>query len=239
MNILLYSSGVDSFISYYYLLQERKLTSIIPVYIDMGHKYSHIEKHYVRKYRPETIFLDLKSLGQYEEYDAFIPVRNLLMCSFVCAHFHKSANNLTIFLGGLKDDRISDNNKEIFDLFSTVLSKSVNIQVKIKSAFDFNLTKYDIVKWYYEDFGGSELQNKTFSCYHPNDKNEDPHCYSCRACFRRNVSLSTYHLLPFNKKLLWDYETEVLNNKDQYDETRLKSMLQYFRKIREKSDDIL
>jgi len=230
MNILLYSSGLDSYIAYYYLKIEKEM-DVLPVYVNLGHKYNEVEQRYIRKYRPETIIIQLEQYGKlFEEYNAYIPNRNLLLCLVVCSYFESHTNQLNIYLGGLKDDRIYDNNKKTFRVFERAFNVNPDIEVKINSAFDFKMTKKDIIDWYVDNVLDEtfNLHSRTFSCYNPIEDKKDPHCYSCKACYRKAVALFDYQKIPIeNMELVRRYAHDIRENPDMYDDTRVNQINKY------------
>jgi len=241
LNIILYSSGVDSYIGYYYLKDTLKIENLIPVYINLNHIYSKTEQQYIMKYRPNCVILEFNQISKYEHHDAFIPNRNLLMALLTTIHFNYNNRDINIYTGGLLDDRISDNNREIYKEFSSCLTKSNNpIKVKMKSAFNFNLTKSEIVNWFIERYGNiKDLSKETFSCYNPDVTKPDPHCYNCRACFRRNVALFPYKILPFNKNKIVEYYSELKSNKEKYNPIRWQQSMKYCETIIDMSNKVI
>ena len=230
VDILLFSTGVDSVISYYYLKREKLIHNPIKVYVNLNHRYTEIEERYIRRYYPDTIIIKGFDMKSFEEYDAFIPNRNIILASIVSAYFYNESN-IRLYFGGLRDDRVEDNNEKFFNSLSETLSLSLNRNIIVKSAFDFKLSKYEIVEWFRKYYDGYELIEKTFSCYNPNMYKSNPHCYSCRACFRRNVSLQDITRLPFDRDLASQYYSELLKNPDKYDKVRYEKSIEYCKKI--------
>ena len=234
MNILLYSSGVDSFIAYYYLKEELNIKPV-PVFFDIGHRYSEVELYYVQKYRPETKVIYGTSFGEdLEQLDAFIPNRNAILLLLADSYFYRPGiKSKSIFIGGLADDMVEDNNMKFTELMQELLEFLNKIPVRVDSAFQYKLTKSEIVDWYVKYIGSiDELVEKTFSCYQPVTiaLDDDYHCYSCPACFRRNVAFSNYVTLPFfNRKIIKEYKEKALSG--YYPEQRNKQILHYINSL--------
>jgi len=230
INVLLYSSGVDSFIAYNYLKTAKEI-NVIPVFVDLGHKYRTNELRYIMKYRPETVILNLKDYAPALENNmAYIPNRNLVLCTLVSSYFSEYADDMNIYFASLRDDRISDNSPESFELFSKALSISLDKKVSVMSAFNFELCKKDIVDWHYKQFPDIDLDESTFSCYHPIETSEfsDLRCNNCRACFRKNVALFDHSkIIMHDTMLLAKYRKEMTDNKDKYDPVRYEQSLKY------------
>jgi 7-cyano-7-deazaguanine synthase in queuosine biosynthesis len=205
---------------------------IIPVYFDIGHKYAKYEMAYINKSLPETYIINDNRFGSLlEKLDAHIPNRNAILILLADAYFHHPVKENVIYLGGVKDDNVEDNNK----LFSSAMTTLLQIISKsyVKSVFDYSLTKVDIVDWYIKNDIGTidDLVSNTFSCYSP-VIHGDHHCYACPACFRRNVALSNYIILPFyNNEIIEKYYQRA--KAGYYDEKRNQQILHYIGVLRD------
>jgi 7-cyano-7-deazaguanine synthase len=191
--VLLFSGGVDSFCAYYYLNKPQT------VYFDLRTRYSHKELKYIKNAFPNTIIDDSLDLRSREIGDkAYVPFRNLLIA---CQAAHYSD---TIIIAGLKDDKVSDKNEEVFVEMSCLLSKMEGRQINVTSPF-WQHTKAEVVRWYLEDFGGtpSDLVN-TVSCY---SATSTSYCGQCPCCFRKWCALTTNGIsMPFfNNELMDSY----------------------------------
>lgn len=227
-SIVLYTAGIDSFILLEYIRQHKdKKTK--PVYFNLGHKYSEEEENLIKQNEPKCIVDHSIKIGDLERPDAFIPNRNIFLTLMAASKYSK-----TVYIGGSLSDRVCDNNKEVFDSFSTFLTKLDGKDVITITSPFWDVYKVDMVKWYkYHAKGRSHKNNKfdllynTFSCFNPTIKNsvklmyptnvkepyESKHCHSCNACFRRNVILSSAGItLPFfNQDIIKHYEREFSN----------------------------
>jgi len=229
-HILLTTPGVDSFVGYWYL--KRKISDIIPVYFDLGSRYSKIEIQFVKKNIPDVIVEKVCDVSWTEQYDAYVPARNVLLATMVCNRFDMF-DEMTIYFNSLKGDSAPDSTQDVFDLLSLMLSRACKKRVEVKSSFDFKFTKSEIVElWKEENNEINNIVTKTFSCYNPVEYQKDPHCYSCAACFRRAVALQDIQFLPFkNKNLVINYLTRALNN--DFSEDRQSDIVRYCKKILE------
>ena len=109
--ILLFSGGIDSFCAYHYLQKPAIL------YFDLQTKYAQKEMKRVLEIVPETIIdtsLDLDTREQ--EGTAYVPFRNLLLAA-QAVHYAD-----VVYIVGVKDDQVSDKNKQIFKKMSIILS---------------------------------------------------------------------------------------------------------------------
>lgn len=181
-SILLYSGGLDSYIAWHYLGHPQT------VFFDIGHKYAAMEKRYVKKNAPKTIVDESMQLGDIEDSEfhahgvAYIPYRNLLLITLAAAKYSDN-----IFIGGVRDDSIRDNNVEFFRDLSFMLCKIAGRPIKVSSPFLPEMGKNDIVEWYKSNVGSLEsLHSATFSCYSGGQAHA---CGKCGACFRKWLAL--------------------------------------------------
>lgn len=218
---LLFTPGLDSFIANKIILknlkEDEKLTR---VYFDLGHRYADYEVDFLRIWYEKDYFDVCKNiyLGNLEKDNAYIPNRNLIIAT--CAQ--SIYNSDVIYLNGVKDDRVSDNDKRFRELASSVLSKTAQKEVEVLSPFA-EYEKSEIVKWYADDCYTQnellEILEKTFSCYDEdlyeeldmpyfkkiNDEDYEElgktnvyGCMSCPACYRRMSALTAANLfVPF------------------------------------------
>jgi len=235
-HILLFSSGVDSFIGYFYLKKEHRLDKVHLVHLfNNNTKYAQAELYYVNKCREiikdEITVLPVK-FPVSEDSESFIPARNLLFAlQSVLDVAYPDYDRIYVYLGGLRDDRVSDNSPEYVKTLSKTLSLSCNKDIIVRSVFDYKLSKYEIVKWFVENLPDQmdNLVDYTFSCYSPNGI--EP-CYACRACFRRNVVLQDIILLPFrDKKLLKQWYKDFKEHPQDYDEIRRRESIRYIERL--------
>lgn len=236
-HILLFSSGVDSFIAYYYLKKHGIDKLQLVYFFNSNVKYAQAELYHVQRCKEviqDNILVLPVKFPLTEDNESFIPARNLLFAlQSVLDLAYPKYDNVYVYLGGLRDDRVSDNSPEFAKTLSEVLTLSCNRQITVKSAFDYKLSKFEIVKWFIDNFPDqtNNLVDYTFSCYTPKGVE---HCYSCRACFRRNVVLQDIILLPFydNRKLSQWYKDFKRHGQD-YDEIRKRESIRYIERWRQ------
>ncbi len=210
-HILLYTSGIDSFVGYYYLILQQGIKNPITAYVDLKNRYSIEEIGMIKRSIPScTILQDYINLSKLEDASAFIPNRNILLFSIVSSYFEKYFDRIFLYTGSTKDERISDQTKKFFNIASKSLSISLGKQVMIRSAFDFKISKREAVNWLKEkhQIPENNIVDLTFSCLNPT-KFRQP-CMQCKACFRKNVSLQDITVRPFNNSnIIADYKNEI------------------------------
>lgn len=215
-NILLFSGGIDSYIGWYYLNKPQT------VYFDVGSRYSEKEKLVIKNLIPSTIIDNSIFLGDVEQEDnAFIPYRNLLLASIASARYSDN-----VWICGLKDDKVEDKNKEIFELWSNHLTElNKGKQVSIKSPF-WGMTKVDIVKWFDKHYHSKRnILTSTVSCY---SSGIEPYCGICKACFRKAAALYSIGIkLPFYNINLVKQYFKLFSNSNYYDENRSIESIKY------------
>lgn len=218
-SVVLYTSGVDSYILLNYVRTVLK-QNVQPVYFDLGHRYAEVEKHYITSTEPDCIIDTSLDLAKIERRDAFIPNRNILLATMAVSKYRD-----TVWIGGSKSDRVNDNNEKVFEKLSKLLTMTNKKHVvKIDSPF-WACYKENMVEWYVSNNGGfcavEDLLKNTFSCFYPVEKRNIPihmpqmgaveyyteHCMQCVACLRRNaVLLFVDVLIPFyNNKIAYSY----------------------------------
>ncbi len=222
---VLFTSGLDSLILYKYI-KDNIDSNTVPIFYNIGSKYNHIEKEYVLKNK-NAIINDCLKLGHIEQDDAHINQRNVLLATMAVAEYSN-----TIYIGGTKSDRVSDNNETYANKLSELLTYTQQENVSISSPF-YNLYKDDIIDWYcgHEKDAQTKLLFDSFSCFTPmqsdvnvsiynkNINYNSNHCFTCGACFRRNSCLYTAGIaLPFFNDSIIDkykkqFECECLSNR--------------------------
>lgn len=232
--VLLYSSGLDSYLAREYLLSEGHDFDCLYFYHNGRYCDSELD---IIKCLPFIVEVKTDLNFKYiEEEDAFIPNRNILMTTMANSYGY---NN--IWIGGSKSDRVCDNNREVFDRLSKFLSTMNEKSIKISSPF-WDVYKSDVMKWFRNysilkqkkdlNVFTKELLNRTFSCFNPrsktdfifevqndgkiiqNDCIEDSReCLKCRACFRKNVALYSIGIFRYfhNHKIIDHYQGQIDN----------------------------
>jgi 7-cyano-7-deazaguanine synthase in queuosine biosynthesis len=175
-DILLFSGGMDSFIAWYYLGKPHCL------YVDLGHRYAVRERLAIDKLQKAIPDLDVTFdnrlvLGDVEQPDAFIPMRNAFLAEIGALYSYN------IWLVAQKGEMtIPDRSPEFFKGISKLTSMLREQTIKVDTPFK-DMTKVDMVAWYRSK--GLPIDNllMTSSCYHGNN------CGQCSACFRRFIAL--------------------------------------------------
>jgi len=215
--VLLFSGGLDSYIAWHYLNKPQT------VYFDIGLNVCKREIEIIKKLDIPVIIDSSINLANRETSGdtKFIPGRNLYYAMLATKYGN------TIYMGGLKDDKVNDKNEEIFKTFSNVLSILNNKPIKILSPF-WDMTKADIVKWYLDAGLDPLTLVQTGSCY---DLSKGHYCGRCRCCFRKWVALWVNNIrLPFyNKEMLEEYKQRAEDN--MYDSQRNTNILQAINKF--------
>jgi 7-cyano-7-deazaguanine synthase in queuosine biosynthesis len=228
---LLYSCGLDSYITKQYL--EFNKHELDCIYFDLGTKYSSEEIAKIKNLPFEVkVFDNLLNMKNLERDDAYVPNRNYLLSLLA-----NSLGYTKIWIGGTASDRVDDNSKEVFDKLSELMTYSKKEYIKIDSPF-WDIYKEDAILWSLSNTNTSlfDLTTKTFSCYNPGKINQietlsheriiyghlnkpnnlreffytTRECLSCNACFRKCASLSINGLvIPFrNKNITEKYKQE-------------------------------
>ena len=227
MHIHLYSSGIDSFIGSLFLQQEIG-DAVIPVYFNLGHRYSRNEILLIKKTKPHThIIENILNLSHIEDVDAHIPFRNVLLITTVASLYAYAEEDICIYINSMADDRVSDQGKTFIEQMNDLLNQhKVKANYIVQSSMPLDWTKFDAVDWYLkEGYPVEWLRDKTFSCYNP--PSIDQHCFACPACFRRNTVLYYAGIkTPFyNKELAEKYLQSLTTNK--YPPKRKQAMASY------------
>lgn len=174
--ILLFSSGLDSMIAWYYLGKPDA------IYFDLGHRYAEKEKESAIDFAiQENMKLEISDelkLGNYELDTAEIPLRNLFLIA------HASLRAKKVFLVCQKGEReLPDRSEIFFKKTQEFLSFLLDRNVELDPVFP-NMTKTQMVGWYLKNNLPKDSLIKAFSCY-----SEIAPCYNCSACFRKVIAL--------------------------------------------------
>lgn len=199
--ILLYSGGLDSFLTYQYLTRLGHKLRL--VYFNMHTKYAEAEMALFKSSIFKSImpYVEIRNELNFcgiEQEDAYVPDRNLIA---ILATHAIAPDVDVIYIGSSLSDRVNDNNKEVFEKLSDLLSTVHERKISVTSPF-LDKHKCDIMKsfidsnmfWTYpQNYNISTIAEElTFSCYYPT-KDEDGNwheCQSCPACLRKNVVLN-------------------------------------------------
>ena len=218
-DVVLYSGGLDSFLVHHHLNKINRPHKLL--YFDLGGRYrinevSLFESYiFKRNIKQEVEVSECLRMGSLEHEDSFIPNRNILAA--IMAHSVTGYSN--IWIGGTLSDRVNDNNREVFNKLSNLLTEMYSKHpfcetINVTSPF-WDLHKPDLIRdfcsskgWgqYHSDFDAKKaLVESTFSCSNPIseekvckvfydnccDKFEilTKQCMKCPACFRKCMSL--------------------------------------------------
>ncbi len=215
---LLYSGGVDSLIAWYMLDKPDTL------YVDLGHRYAWKEMKAMRSLPPKPLIKKSHYGNFYEEDDAHIPGRNLLLAMYAAAEGYDRIS----LVAQLGEQNIPDRSPEFFGRTSEILSFTFGRPIQFVNA-GIGIHKSGMVEWYLKWKGGlgpaSDLL-LAVSCYSGMGSRRD-HCGQCPACLRKYVAL-TYneveceHIFEGDIKE-WGRE-HYLPRLDEYDEERARVM---------------
>ena len=179
-HVILYSGGLDSFLTYHHLKQYSDITddNITLLYFNLGAKCTSAElelfndatfKNYVTK---RISVSDALNMGGLEDEHAYIPNRNILAAIMA----HSITNADYIWLGGTKSDRVNDNNSGVCNELSRLLTVMHEHDVTVDSAF-YDFHKCELVQEFVETSGWGSYDSplvaqyaliySTFSCYNP------------------------------------------------------------------------
>jgi len=231
MDVLLFSSGIDSLLADW-TLKKKGITTLLVYYATRSRCCQAEIQNMNERKLPVVMDVSL-NLSTIEKPDAFVPNRNLLMAM----HASGAYNPDVIYVGGTKADRVNDNNKEIMDELSSVITHSLGRDVKVTSPF-WNKYKIEVAKEFVaEDPAHAELLKQTFSCYDPvkDDNDNWTECFRCGACFRKSVILfnAASHARSFKTPhIVKKYEKEFSELKDDEQTPRSLATLRYIEWLR-------
>jgi len=226
--ILLFSGGVDSVIAYAMLQPDHCF------YFDLGVKYNKAELSAVSKMGITKLsIVDTLKLGDYEEDNANIPMRNLYLlmgATNEAIRWWGNDKGFYIYLTVQKDEMSApDRNTQFFDGAQLFLSKLTN--KKIITSLPFQYTdKSEMVRWFLERFpDGKDKLLHSYSCFRGHEKE----CGDCPACFRKWVAFVNNDIMndvweesPQNSATAKIYKS----NMDKYSGIRQKRMRTAFNK---------
>ena len=229
-NVLLFSTGLDSFISNWILT--RKGIDFERVYYNLKSVYSKSELEFLRMmynplYSKIENTIDISSI---EKDDLYVPNSNLLLDTL--AQGTHDAD--TVYLSGVKDDRVGDQTKKFYKKTSKVLTEITGKPVNVTSIL-FDKEKSEWCKYFAEKKEGRYwLLTHTYSCFSPKFLEHDMFvyekdsvggfrktdkitifgCMKCVACYRRLAALTSINIfVPFlNLKLVNEYTKKIDKN---------------------------
>jgi 7-cyano-7-deazaguanine synthase in queuosine biosynthesis len=211
LHIVLYSGGMDSYITYKYVGRSSGDNDIVyPVYFSLGHRYEHQELAAVANTLGSKVMRDftLKGLGKVEDYFAHIPGRNAHLVLASLKYAVVKSSKVFVWLTVQKDEMsIPDRSEEFFEKMSEVCSVLVGSEVLVATPFR-DMDKADMVAWYLSKGYSVDELLSTWACY--NSTSYIP-CGECSACIRRYIALSInglseeYRIDPLSSSLADSY----------------------------------
>ncbi|MCK5018183.1 MAG: 7-cyano-7-deazaguanine synthase [Candidatus Peribacteraceae bacterium] len=252
MEILLFSSGIDSFLADYILTKQGRQFN--RVYFNLNGKYNSIELAFlVQLYGFKGYFNVLRHInieGLEDPETLHVPNRNLLMATAAAGKYNADR----IWINGVKDDRAPDQGKEFYAKASEVISLIMGKEVIVDSPL-INKEKAEWCKQFVDDGNGVDsLLSNTYSCF--SDKVADNSafkyqglngelskeiysagCWACPACFRKACALAYVDIyIPFkNDGLVRTYKDKI--NRDDHP-VRHESIQKYLNFLGEISERI-
>ena len=185
--ILLFSSGIDSLVAWYFL--DKPLCLHITSHSRYSDKelmciYEHEDWH------PElnVEIVELECLRKFEEADANIPSRN----SFF-AHIGALYADTIYLVCQRGEQTIPDRSPKFFEDISALLSYLHGRPKRVDTVFS-EMTKQDMVAWALSKRVSKEELWSTYSCFSA----EPGRCGRCKACLRTAVALDYNNILPDN-----------------------------------------
>lgn len=225
--VLLFSCGLDSFISDWILKQNG--LEYKRVYFNLRSIYSNCELEFFRMmYDPLYTKVDNSiDISYIEKDDLYVPNRNLLMAVMAQGTYDADV----IYLSGVKDDRVADQSEKFYLKAGEVLTESIGREVNVKSLL-FDKEKSEWCKYFAEHEEDKYwLLTHTYSCFSPKFQHRDLNiwekdangnfqrgemitlfgCLKCPACYRRLCSLTSINIFtPFlDPKLVNGYTDKI------------------------------
>lgn len=195
-NVVLFSSGLDSYIAHYLLNRPAVGGRWQPIYFDLGTRYARKEMRVLDTFPFPVRIWTVSHLGWLEHADSFLPQRNPLLLTMAQA-FH---NADAIALCAVRGEYSRDKHKEFFARMSRLLSYTAGKQVKCFSPL-LGLTKTQAVRRYLEEGGSPGELLDTVSCYHATSSA----CGACMSCARRWVALENNEIAQEWDSPPWDW----------------------------------
>jgi len=210
MDIQLFTSGLDSFLAAWRFKQRKH--NVERVYFNLQGMYNNHELRFLRMKYDDNYFevMDDLNISNFEnEETAHVPNRNLLLVTLAQSRFDAD----TIFLSGVADDRISDNDFFFYQIASNALTQCAGKDVQIKSILG-GKEKAEWCRMFANDQPEDKMKllTHTYSCFdhHWNSQTvrvfemkdeyrqiaeiEQIGCGRCPACYRRLCAISAANL---------------------------------------------
>jgi 7-cyano-7-deazaguanine synthase in queuosine biosynthesis len=175
--VFLFSGGLDSLIGALYTGCERLL------YVRLGHRYQFWEERAAKRVADELgLWVEVVNgpeMTGYEQPDAFIPGRNLILA------FMGVVEHNRVWLALQKGETgLADRNEVFCRHVTHVFSRLFGRHVVVDSPF-WGMDKQDMVAWYLGKGYPVEWLRLSRSCY----STQERECGDCPACFRKFVAL--------------------------------------------------
>jgi 7-cyano-7-deazaguanine synthase len=183
-----YSAGLDSYVSYHYLVQELGVhpDDIVCIYFDMGHPYAAKERQALQNLGIPYTIVNLDFLrpefNNMPTIDKFIiPGRNMIFASIagsIAEH---------VWIGGLSfEDHylMFDKNSGFFRKATQCLTHA-NGELTIVETPYVKMNKTDVIHWALKHDITETMLSNTVSCYHPTLHR----CGECDNCFKRYIAM--------------------------------------------------
>ena len=209
-DVLLFSGGMDSFMAWRLLGHPRCL------YVALDHRYQFRELETIQvlteltKRLPQSLDVEIinrLSLGDLEQPDGFIPLRNLLLAA--CATLSGAS---TVYLGGLRGESSRDKSRRFFRDASRLLTFLEGRPVQVQAPFR-HMTKTQLVRTYLRRFpDGPFALLATRSCYAEFSMQDVVGCGRCMACFRRWVAMTNNGITEAYQETPWTWN--VVQSRD-------------------------
>jgi 7-cyano-7-deazaguanine synthase in queuosine biosynthesis len=184
-HVVLYSGGLDSFITLKWVRDNHLGEVVVPAYVPVKHRYSLQERIAVGATHPETEILQgLAELGAIEDKDAFIHHRNAFLILIASKLIPERVEG-KIWLTVQKDELSIPDRTPLFMKGMEGLLASLGQMVQVSTPW-FHYDKHEMVEWYLTHKGSVERLKRTHSCYRPGILP----CGDCPACVRRYIAMS-------------------------------------------------
>ena len=231
-DVLLFTGGVDSVVAYYYLKKELGVEKIKLLYVDLGTKYSEIEKQTIEKISErmgvEVEITKLSDYGQWEKPNAEVPGRNAIL-GIIGSLYADSV--WMVFQLGETINESNDRSPTFCQNMTNLLSGLHGKMVVVDSPL-WDKTKTQMVEWMLHNVDNAEeILKETFSCYYPQSvtSNSWKPCGNCGACFRRSMALELNGIVGdyLDDKIIEQYE----RNQEKYRSPRKEEMKEFLDRI--------
>lgn len=203
--VLLYSGGMDS-----WLISKIWKPDVL-LYIDIHGRYSKEER---KRLPSNAVIVDMPFLGEQEQDDSFIPMRNLYFL-MIASHYGD-----TLCLGATLGDGSKDKSTKFLEETEATLKdlwddKKCHKNISVETRFS-KMSKGQIIDEYLQLAGTlEEIKEQTFSCYTPVNGHECMNCYPCFRKFAMLYSRGCEYTKEERRKIYEYVKREVIPTKEQ------------------------